>query len=74
MKYNNGSTIELSSLNYDWTYKKKLDEDLKEFNPIKRDLQKEYNQYQNELKPIEIDEKLNFWSKLKRRIRLKKKS
>lgn len=69
MEYNNGSSVELDILDYDWTNKKKLDEELKKFNPVKRDLIKEHNQNQEKSKSVKINKKINFWNKFKKRIK-----
>jgi len=70
MKTNNGLSIKLDDINYNWGRKMKLDEKLKNFTPKRRDLINEYLLAQSKLditeppfvKPVK---KQSYWDKLK---------
>ncbi len=56
MKLNNGLSIKLDDIDYNWDKKMELDEKLKTFNPKIKDLIKEYNNTQKDTSSIETQE------------------
>ena len=67
MEINNGLTIELVELKFDWSRKDELDNKLKTFNPYRRNLIEEYEKVNHQ--HDKINENQSFWSRIKKTLK-----